>query len=448
MQPGLTRAVPMGIGGFMLGAAFVLVLRALQSMEPLWDAQTGIIMAGLGATIGFLWGVGAFNTKLAVHHMEAHYDDTQGIIVVDSGHHDDHEGEAEGRGLLTGEVWQVAFWTILLFTVIFLFASWQPGPSLTISSDSGANTNTIGYYTMEIAGREIVVSQLTALIIFVAIAFISLGVIGGLIALVFYNLSTGVAEVKAAGNIPLNALPSGSVAGLLTAGDEEGETTGVPYRSASNKARAFVVPSLLNFAVIYPNVVLALATFGIGDTGVQLTLGALIGLALTMLIISRFTVDPVRQAELAPARVVGVGIVVIVALWAVFSVIVGFVASQATWLYIPVEPVLQQLPLLNALFLAPFVLDLIFNPGRPAGEAARFVIIPALVFNILYPVFYGAAIGLVFPLEPMRTMVTAINVVLITLLVLYPGAVLWSLGKFAAGIVWVLRHVPQFLGQK
>ena len=54
MQPGLTRAIPMGIVGFILGAAFVLVLRSLQSMDPLWDAQIGVLMTGHGVSIGFL----------------------------------------------------------------------------------------------------------------------------------------------------------------------------------------------------------------------------------------------------------------------------------------------------------------------------------------------------------------------------------------------------------
>ncbi|HEX2618876.1 MAG TPA: hypothetical protein VHL11_01985, partial [Phototrophicaceae bacterium] len=177
-------------------------------------------------------------------------------------------------------------------------------------------------------------------------------------------------------------------------------------------------------------------------------LGAIISLVITLLILNLFKTDPARKQELAPVRVLGIGLIVMIVLEVVFTVLVSAISGAATWLFVPAGPVIQNLPLLNAIFLTPFVMDLIFNPGRTPQEAARFVITPAVMFNVLYTVFYGAAIGLVLPLEPARTAVSALNVVVIVLLVLYTGEVLWSLGKFAAGIVWVLRHVPQFLGQK
>jgi hypothetical protein len=446
----------LGIVGFLLGAALVLLIRGLQSMDPVWDAEIGLIGAMLISTILFLLGMGAFSREMGQHHVEAHYDDEIGEIVVE-GLHEEHAEDPQHpeppRRVLTGQVWQIAFWTTVLFVVIFGFASINFSPALTVSNDPGANANAIGYFTMEIAGREVVVSQLVAFLIFAAITLGTLALIGLLIGNTFYSLSRNVAVVKAAGNVPLNALPAASTAGLLTAG--EGARVGAPpfaARSVSNKARAFVAPNMAYFLLIYPNVVLGLATFGInGDNVViQLVLAALISLILTLLLLNLFPGDPARQKTVSPLRVVALGFVVLVALVAILSVIVNLSIEAASWLYVPAEPVAANLPLLMAIFLTPFVLDVIFNaPYYPTLAAkVRAVVIPAVLFAVLYIVFYGAAIGLVFAGEPLRTMVTAVNVALITLVLLHAGAVLWVFGKAAGWLVRVLRGLPQFLGQR
>lgn len=453
MQPGLTRAVPLGIVGFLLGAALVLLLRGLQSMDPVWDAQIGIIGAMLFATIFFLIGMGAFSREYAHHHMEAYYDDEKGEIVVEGlheAHEDDPAHPIEPRRILTGQVWQIAFWTTALFVVLLGFASVGFGPALTISNDPGANANAIGYFTMEIAGREVVVSQLVAFLIFAVITVGTLVLVSGLIGNAVYGTSRNVAAVKAQGNVPLNALPAGSVAGLLPSGENAPAVTAVPMRSASNRARAFVAPNMAFFALIYPNVVLGLATFGINGDNVtiQLVLAALISLVLTPLLLNLFPGDPARSKELAPIKVVGVGLVVLVLLVAILTVIVNLSIQAADWLYVPAGPVAANLPLLMAIFLTPFVLDTIFNNSRTLAEKVRFVVVRAVLFAVLYIVFYGAAIGLVFAGEPLRTMVTAINVAVITLLLLHTGEFLWVLGKAAGWVARLLRGLPQFLGQR
>jgi hypothetical protein len=450
MQPGLTRAVPMSIIGFLLGAALILLLRALQSMDPLWDAEIGIIGAMVFSTIFFLWGMGAFSREYAHHHMEARYDDDKGEIVVEGLHHDDEHHEPAPRQILTGQIWQVAFWSVVLFAVLLGFTSWSVSPALTISNDPSANKNAIGYFTMELLGREVVVSQLVAFLIFVAITLGTLALIGWLIAGGVYSLSRNVAEVRAVGNVPLHALPASSAAGLLPSGEGAVATTAVPVRSVSNRARAFVAPLMAFFALIYPNVVLGMMTFGINGENVvgQLFVAALVSLVLTLLLLLLFPGDPARQRELSPIRVLAVGVVVFASIYAVLVVITNVTIGLADWLYVPVAPAQTNLPLLMAIFLTPFVMDAIFNNSRTLAEKVRFVVVPSILFAVLYIIFYGAAIGLVFAAEPLRTMMTAINVAVITLLLLYTGEVLWVIGKAAGWVVRLLRGLPQFLGQR
>lgn len=312
MRAGLARAVPMGILGFLLGAGFVILLRAAQSMDPVWDAQIGVIMAGLNATIFFMWGMGAFSPALAGHHLEAHYDDEEGKIIVE-GLHEEHDEdsaaafvpESEARGILVGQIVQVTFWAVLLFAVLFAFVSLPWGPSLQISSDAGANTNMIGYFTIELFGRDVVMSQLFAFLLLLGILILTLLLVGGAIGISIFNLTKGVAIAKAVGNQPLNALPAGTapIAGLLTSG-ENADSAGAIVRplTAGQKARRFVVLNLIAFALFYAPVHMGLSTMGIatGDFGYVISLA--ITLVITLLLISLFpsSIHANTRSEAAP----------------------------------------------------------------------------------------------------------------------------------------------------
>ncbi len=67
MQPGLSRAIPMAIIGFLFGALLVIVIRGLQGLDPLWAAGPGIVMTAFTTAGFFVWGMGAFNPKMSVH---------------------------------------------------------------------------------------------------------------------------------------------------------------------------------------------------------------------------------------------------------------------------------------------------------------------------------------------------------------------------------------------
>jgi hypothetical protein len=243
MQPGLTRAVPMGLLGFLLGAAFVILLRALQSMDPVWDAQIGMMMGGFISLVFFVWGMGAFNPELSAHHAEEPPEGEETALVV----HDDHHAHDADYGtdqpddtptrVLTGQVWTVTFWTLIVFLIIGAVAATPNLFALTISHDPAATPNAIGYFTLDLGGGNVlVVSQLVALIGLTIFTLLSLLVAGGIISAIMLLLSNGVTQVSQV-----------SHSAQLTAGRETyrpGTATGM------TRARMILVP-LLAFVVIF-----------------------------------------------------------------------------------------------------------------------------------------------------------------------------------------------------
>ena len=80
-KPGLGRAIPALIVGFIASLAIVYALRAWQDMDPVWmsadsseGAQVGLVLAAFVSMATFMWGVGAFDPKMSEHgeHVEEH----------------------------------------------------------------------------------------------------------------------------------------------------------------------------------------------------------------------------------------------------------------------------------------------------------------------------------------------------------------------------------------
>ena len=80
-KPGLGRAIPALIVGFIASLAIVYALRTWQNMDPVWmsadsseGAQVGLVLAAFVSMATFMWGVGAFDPKMSEHgeHVEAH----------------------------------------------------------------------------------------------------------------------------------------------------------------------------------------------------------------------------------------------------------------------------------------------------------------------------------------------------------------------------------------
>ena len=91
----------MAILGFMVGALITIILRGLQSLDPIWAAGPGLVMAGFFMAGFFVWGMGAFNPKLSVHG------------EAEEAVHEELEKEAaQPRSLLLGSTWMIATITL------------------------------------------------------------------------------------------------------------------------------------------------------------------------------------------------------------------------------------------------------------------------------------------------------------------------------------------------
>ena len=187
-KPGLARAIPFSIIGFVLGIAIVIILRALQSVEPVWDPGVAIVLAPWTTVYFFLWGMGAFNPKMSEHGDHAH----------------DHEEEEEEAPFtsLRGVFWQVATISILVMLILFIAAMLPTGLRLDTVNDPGGDVAAIGFDAGTGGEEADGVSQLTVFGIFIAITFISLLVASGIIAFLFYFLN---GQMKAAEGEPSEA---------------------------------------------------------------------------------------------------------------------------------------------------------------------------------------------------------------------------------------------------
>ncbi|GAB4515550.1 MAG: hypothetical protein OHK0046_19270 [Anaerolineae bacterium] len=223
MKPGLTRAVPAAILGFLGGALFVILLRSLQSVDPIWDPEIGMVMAVFSASAVFVWGMGGFNPAMNAHPHEPEVDHETGLILAEPHEETVEETEASPTYILGYSIWQISFWIIVLL-VCLAAAATLSGFFLQTTSDPAASRDSIGFvrYQLPFGGPEVLLSQLTLFIVFIVITMATLAVVGGLIAYGFYGLSGQVAAARASENLPINtnlaALPAN--AGVVPAEED------------------------------------------------------------------------------------------------------------------------------------------------------------------------------------------------------------------------------------
>jgi hypothetical protein len=206
MRPGLTRAVPMGLLGFLIGALVVLLLRWIQGLDPVWEAEIAVIVATFTSAGFFVWGLGAFDPRMSEHPHEPPSE--YGLILTEDAHEEEHE-VAEPVRLLGATIWQVSFWTIIVVVVLFGLATLPHGFTLQQSNDPEATFEQVGYYTMQLPfdGPEVEVSQLTLFAGFIIFTLASLTLAGGALALLMTFLSQNVAEARANPDMPLGSEP-------------------------------------------------------------------------------------------------------------------------------------------------------------------------------------------------------------------------------------------------
>lgn len=208
MKPGLARAVPMGILGFVGGALIAIVIRLLQGLDPNPAAPYAYVGPAmvLGAFISagvFVWGMGGFDPSMSVHGEE---------------HHEEEESHPEPEvatptALLGGFTWQIFFWVVLLVFAIAAFAWLPAGPTLQAVNGNG-NVADVGYaslgqiytsiseFTTAAAGvrlpaisdqlAAVQISYLVLFILFVLWTIFSLFVVAGALAFIISGLSRAV----------------------------------------------------------------------------------------------------------------------------------------------------------------------------------------------------------------------------------------------------------------
>ncbi|NWF71176.1 MAG: hypothetical protein HXY40_19000 [Chloroflexi bacterium] len=201
MKYGLSRAIPMGILGFLLGLLLTIGLRAWQGLDPIWDAEVGIILGTLISSILFVWSMGAFDPAMSAHG-EAHGDEHA------AAEHTHHAPEEDKPGtIVTGYVFQVTTWTIIVLLTIAVFAFWPGGFTVLQTNDALGSTASIGYQTINLFGTDVVFSELTLFLLLVIWTLISLALAGGVIGLVMYALSRQVKQVKGKAPDPAALVP-------------------------------------------------------------------------------------------------------------------------------------------------------------------------------------------------------------------------------------------------
>ena len=209
MQPGLTRAVPAAILGFLGAAVFIIVIRALQGLTPVYDPEVGFVLGAFASAFAFIWGMGAGDPRMQEHAHGPAVDPESGLILLDEHEHDvveELEEEGEPMAILGFSIWQVAFWTLLLFAAIFAFANLPTGLTMRISNDPAAQASEIGSESWEIPvlGVETQLSQATTLLLLVFGIIVGLFIVGGGMAMMMTNLHEGVKEVE---EVERTALP-------------------------------------------------------------------------------------------------------------------------------------------------------------------------------------------------------------------------------------------------
>ncbi len=236
MQPGVTRAIPMAIIGFMVGALVVIVLRALQGLDPLWNPGVGLVIAPIFMAAFFVWGVGAFNPKLSVH----------GNAAAEEAAHEELERAAESpRGILISTTWQLFLLVLLLLVLVGGFAALPHGLALTQTVVPGASTAMVGYAQVDLPFGlpSVQVSTLVIFMVFILWTMASLAVAGAIIAIVMGFISRGIAEVKTA--------PAGGAPALPAPSREERQAEIRDKRKTFQALGIFIVTFLILELVFY-----------------------------------------------------------------------------------------------------------------------------------------------------------------------------------------------------
>lgn len=200
-KPGLTRAIPMALIGFVVGALLVIAVRALQSVEPVVDAGVILVVTPFFITGFFIWGMGGFDPKMSEHH--AHEPEgglVTALVKPEDLQEEHHEEEpAPPLTILGYEIWKV--FTLTLFVIVGLFAFAMIPGGFFLQSVNEAEASRIEFaqgvrFDLPLGLGYFEGSQMAVFLGFVLFTIFSLFIAGGAIAGVMYLLSRSVEQAK------------------------------------------------------------------------------------------------------------------------------------------------------------------------------------------------------------------------------------------------------------
>ena len=200
LQPGLARAVPMGILGFIGGGLLALVIRMLQGLDPAGSVGAAFVLGAFISAGVFVWGMGAFDPRMSVHGDHAEHGEEEHAVVKAAPPKD-----PPAVSILGALTWRVTFWTILCVLAIAAFAFLPSGPHIRNVHPGQGDVSGVGYVALggiyepireflktattldllpkmsdELAGLQ--VSYLVLFIVFIAWTMLSLFAVGALLA--------------------------------------------------------------------------------------------------------------------------------------------------------------------------------------------------------------------------------------------------------------------------
>ncbi|MEQ8676461.1 MAG: hypothetical protein RLP44_21980 [Aggregatilineales bacterium] len=404
MQPGLARGVSVGILGFLLGLLLVALIRALQSIDPVWDPQLALTMAAFTTSAAFVWGMGAANPAVNAHPHEPE-EDEYGLLVVDEDAHDDHHAEdveMEPRDTLGYTIWEISFWTILLMVGLFALATVSFGPALKVSTDPGAEptqfTDNVSIYLPLLGDLE--VTQFTLFVLFAGFTLLSLAVVGGGIGLAFVSLTKGVKEAQATEPQEPFALLTASASERKAVAEMQGIGTVSTWYLVGVAVLAALIMFILD-GVVFKSMI------EITPAWIRSLFSLVVGLGLTYAI--SYPVFSRAKALSSLVRLLAfIGIAVFL-YWAFWYVLIYYALLGVDRIF----------GFSNATF---FIGNI--------DVMGVFTIKLANVFDLL------------------NTLLALGNAVGIGVTLLYPGLLFGAVGRGARGLARVLRGAPEFLGQK
>ena len=403
MRPGLSRAVPLGILGFLVGMVILVVIRGLQQLEPLMDPQLAVILGSLISAGFFVYGMGAFDPAMNQHaHEPAEGEEPHEIVPAE-------EAPAPPGKILGAYIWQLVTIVMLVAIGLVVFALLPEGPALRTVGSADGNVSAVGSVPIPIGNTTYYVSQLTFLIGFVIFMFLSLAAVAGGLGFVFFALNQGAASVKPLRNTtiehdPLQEAPAtqqGLIRWLVIAG--------------------VVITGFAAFDVIFGRPItaeFATLSFFLSAAGVFTITFLLVGLIIKAVAARTNWPWLVRAVVILGAIGLLTNAVDFLLIWFVVS---GFSVQTA---------VIFNVLVLGGLILARMPAAVLFT----------------ILAGILLPLFYFLLIGLVVPFAPPLLFgISAGNALLIAALIVRPKFLMNWLGYGAAWTAKQLRRLPNGL---